>query len=194
MENKNIMLADFGMNTSHINNQDLIFNVYKGCVNKVKVVETEFHLDVATADDVDAMGITCTPEVWNRWENNNEPIITMEVTLNKGFVWSNNYKNHITKRFGAFSLEEAIEKCANAMSEIQFRDNNCKEDWTDIVYLYQKSVYGVEAFITKDNRYYIANQFYGTFVHQDPTMTNYPIRTINNPLEVIPTIEYMLTS
>lgn len=194
MENKNIMLADFGMNTSHINNQDLIFNVYKGCVNKVKVVETEFHLDVATADDVDAMGITCTPEVWNRWENNNEPIITMEVTLNKGFVWSNNYKNHITKRFGAFSLEEAMQKLADAMSEIQFLDDNCKEDWTDIVYLYQKSVYGVEAFITKDNRYYIANQFYGTYVHQDPTMTNYPIRTINNPLEVIPTIEYSLTS
>jgi hypothetical protein len=190
METKNILLADFGMNVSHINNQDLIFNVYKGCVNKVKVEEIHFHLDYATADDVDAMGITCTPEVWRRWENNNEAIVSMEVTLNRGFVWSKKWKGHITQRFGAFSLEEAMQKLADAMSEIQFRDDDCKEDWTDIVYIYQKNVYGVEAYITKDNRYEIANEFYGTNVHEDTKMTNYPIRTINNPLEVIPTIEY----
>ena len=192
METKNILLADFGMNVSHINNQDLIFNVYKGCINNLKVIEFTYDDEEGTtADEIDMMGVTCTPESFKRYTNG-ETIFSIRATLNKGFVWKrvSFTKDWIESSFGGFTLEEAIQKLADAMSSIEFRDDNCKEDWTDIVYLYQKNVYGVEAFITKDNRYYIANEFYGTYVHQEPTMTNYPIRTINNPLEVIPTIEY----
>lgn len=193
MENKNILFADFGMNIDAINSNDLIFNVYKGCINNIKVREIPFDLDYATADEVDSMGITCTPEVWNRWENKNEPIISMEVTLNEGFVWTPDtrfHKNNKSKRFADFDMDSAMQKLESAMSQIQFKDDSCKEDWTDIVYLYQKEVYGVEAHITKENRYEIANEFYGTQVHEDTTLTNFPIRTINNPLSYIPTIEY----
>jgi hypothetical protein len=197
MENKNILLADFGCVTMiPNNNNDLIFNFYKGCVKHIKAVEYPFHFDYATADEVDSMGITCTPEVWNRWENNNEPIISIEVTLNEGFVWCADttfFKNNKKKRFADFTMDGAIDKLAKAMNQIQFKNHDCKEDWTDIVYLYQKEVYGVEAHITKENRYYVANEFYGTYVHEDPTLTHFPIRCINNPLEVVPTIEYIGT-
>jgi hypothetical protein len=63
METKNILLADFGMNVSHINNQDLIFNVYKGCIKNLKVIEFTYDDEEGTtADEIDMMGVTCTPE------------------------------------------------------------------------------------------------------------------------------------
>ena len=196
METKNILLADFGMNVSHINNQDLIFNVYKGCINNLKVIEFTYDDEEGTtADEIDMMGVTCTPESFKRYTNG-ETIFSIRATLNRGFVWKKVdwTKDWVESMFGGFTLEEAIQKLADEMSSIEFRDDDCKEDWTDIVYLYQKNVYGVEAYITKDNRYEIANEFYGTNVHEDTKMTNYPIRTINNPLEVIPTIEYNFSS
>jgi len=197
MENKNIMLADFGMNVSHVNVQDLIFNVYKGFINKLVINEFVYdETDGTTADEIDSMGVTCNPTSWARFVDNGEVVYSISATLNKGFVWGKSSigwkEDWRETRFGGFTLEEALNNLAEGLKQVQFRDDFCKEDWTDIVYLHQKSVYGNEAYITKENRFAIANEFYGEEVHKYVTATDFPIRTINNPLSVIPTIEYKM--
>lgn len=198
MKNNNILFADFGFLTltERLDSKDILFNVYKGVIKKVTIDQHVYgdEYGIGTADEVDSCGIVCTPEVWNKWEQ--QPLLCMQVELNRGFVWAERhdaYYRHNNDRIlsiGGFDMNVMFDQLVEVMSTIQFENKDFQEDWTDVVYDYQKKVYGVEAVVTKNNRYQIANEFYDKEVHENVLMTNHPIRLCNNPLDVIPTIQF----
>lgn len=199
MKNNNILFADYGFLplNENLDSKDILFNVYKGVIKKIKI-DAHFYADmngkVGTADDVDSCGIIANPEVYDKWER--QPLLCMMVELNRGFVWGEEhevyyrYESNRILAIGGFDLEVMFNQLVDWMHSVRFEKEDYQDDWTDIVYDYQQQVYGDKAIITKTNRLLIANQFYGRELHKDTTKTHYPIRILNNPLEVIPTIEY----
>ena len=198
MKNNNILFADFGFLTltERLDSKDILFNVYKGVINKITIDQHVYDdpNGIGTADEFDMCGLACTKERWATWQK--QPLLCMQVELNRGFVWKGDkhkdffHYNKRTLAIGGFDLNVMFDQLVEMMSTIEFENKDFQEDWTDVVYDYQKKVYGVEAVVTKNNRYQIANEFYGKEVHENVLMTNYPIRLCGNPLDIIPTIQY----